>query len=146
MDIERWEIERNKIKDPDPTFYSSFIFLTNAVTAFRYGNYTYSLLFVLLFITSIVYRIYDKHVYTFILDRFLIVCVIGYGGYVFCSKNISRIFSCLIIGSFLTIMYLFYYGYTMSIYCYDPNENVSNGYHSLLHLISSIVHHLIIMA
>jgi hypothetical protein len=144
--MELWEAERNKIKDPDPTLYSCFIFLTNALTAFRYGDYTYSSLFVLLFITSIVYRISHKHFYTFILDRFLIICVIGYGGYVFYSKNISRIFSSLIIGSFLTIMYLFYYGYKMSIYCYDPNENVSNGYHSLLHLISSIGHHLIIMA
>ena len=55
-------------------------------------------------------------------------------------------FSLLIIGSFLGTFFLFFWGRQTKSYCFDEDEKVSEVYHALLHLLSSVGHHLIIIA
>ncbi len=143
-----WKLDRDKIEEIDPTLYSSFIFLTNSIIAFYISDVIYSLLFVFLFFTSIMYRITNKHAYMFIIDKLAIISVVFYGGYTLYLKlhRISLLISFIITVSFLLTIYLFYYGYHTQTLCYDKNKEKSNTYHSLLHLLSSAGHHLILLS
>lgn len=141
------EEKDTKEKLPDLTLYSSFLFLINTIVAIYYKYTVYSILFFFLFITSILYRTLNRNELVFMIDKFAIMLVTIYGGYIFYSKfnNISSHYSFFIISTFLLTVFLFYYGYLTDTFCYDPNPNYASGYHSLLHLISCIGHNLIIV-
>ena len=142
--LEKWRKKRKQIKPLRHSFHSSFIFLTNALSAFYMGYYLYSFLFVGLFISSVLFHSI-MNVYTTILDQVCIYSVIGYGTYLFYSKTlyIPTLISFLIIKSFLLTAYLFFYGFFMKAYCFDEDKNIGELYHGLFHLISSCGHHLI---
>ena len=139
--------------------YSSLIFLTNIFLALYYDHYFYAFLFLCLTITSLVHHTYNTD-YTSIIDKISVYAVIFYGGYIFYSKylkdiinikeikeiiNIKNIVKPLIIVStFLSVVFLYAYGYLTDNYSFHPNQDVSQIYHSLLHIISSIGHHFII--
>jgi len=144
--LEQWDLERQTIKGPDITVYSCFLFLTNSILAEYYNYKTYSLLFLFLFITSIIYRVFRSNL-TFIFDKCAIFSVIVYGGYVFYLNftKMSFIRIALILSSFLYTFFLFYYGYYKKEYCYNKDPEIGLMYHSLLHLISSVGHHLIML-
>lgn len=130
----------------DPTLYTSIFFLTNSVTTFYFGYMTYSILFFLLFITSVLVRLYRSEA-TFLLDKTFVNLVTLYGGYILYTKLplINPVVIFLIISTFLVTLFLFYYGYMTRSFCYDDDKIVANTYHSLLHTIASIGHHLIVM-
>jgi hypothetical protein len=65
--------------------YSSYIFLANCLLAFYFEDYIYSLLFLCLAITSIIHHS-SYNIYTSIIDKISVYCVIFYGGYVFYKK------------------------------------------------------------
>ena len=48
--------------------------------------------------------------------------------------------SALIISTFLTTIYTYYYGYVTSQYCFHADINIANMYHSVLHFISFFGH------
>ena len=130
--------------------YSSLIFLTNIFLALYYDHYFYAFLFLCLTITSLVHHTYNTF-YTGIIDKIPVYAVIFYGGYIFYSKylkdiiNIKNIVKPLIIVStFLSVVFLYGYGYLTDNYSFHPSYSVSQMYHSLLHIISSIGHHFII--
>ncbi len=127
-------------------FYSSFIFLINVIIAYYYEYYIYSFLFLILFITSIIFHT-KKNKISLLLDKISIILVIFYGGYLFYNKLIiseksykNFIIYFLILATFITTIYLFYYGYYTKKYCYCYDENIANYYHSFLHILSSIGH------
>ena len=142
--LKQWDFQRKQIKDPESTIYSSFLFLTNFIIGIYYNYYLYSLLFLFLFITSIVYRMFRCDL-TYTIDKCAAFSVIIYGGYIFYLNlmNISLLRLSVILFSFLYTFFLFYYGYYKNEYCYNKDPTISQEYHSLLHLISSIGHHLI---
>lgn len=130
--------------------YSSLIFLTNIFLALYYDHYFYAFLFLCLTITSIVHHSYNT-VYTGIIDKISVYAVIFYGGYIFYTKYIKDtkdiiniIKPLMIVGTFLSVVFLYGYGYLTDNYSFHPNHSVSQMYHSLLHIISSIGHHFII--
>ena len=130
--------------------YSSLIFLTNIFLALYYDHYFYAFLFLCLTITSIVHHSYNT-VYTGIIDKISVYAVIFYGGYIFYTKYIKEIINTkdiikplMIVGTFLSVVFLYGYGYLTDNYSFHPNHSVSQMYHSLLHIISSIGHHFII--
>jgi len=143
--IEKYIRERDLIQQPNPMFYSSFLFLTNVLIAYRYEYYLYSYLFIALFITSIIVHSHDI-IITNIIDKLSLVSVVFYGGYMFISKRPSLIKSVLIVSTFLTVIYLYSYGYYTHKYCFHEDKNTRQLYHPLMHLISSLGHHLIILA
>ena len=60
--------------------------------------------------------------------------------------SISTIIALIIILTFLATIYLYSYGYAKQIYCFDKNQEREMMFHSGLHIISSIGHHLIALA
>ena len=142
--FEKWE--KNKLEPVDPTLYSAIFFLTNSVTAYYFGYFTYSLLFFILFLTSILLRLHRNN-FTFLLDKTFVNLVTLYGGYIFFIKlHLIHPFSIfLIVGTFLKTAFLFYYGYMTKSFCYDKNKEIADAYHSLLHIVASIGHHLIVI-
>ena len=128
-------------------FYSSFIFLTNVIVFLFLGYTFYAFLFLCLWLTSIVYHS-NRSTTNYILDKLSILGVVLYGGYLFLMKwdSISTTIALIIILTFLATIYLYSYGYARQIYCFDKNQERANLFHSGLHIISSIGHHLIALA
>jgi hypothetical protein len=142
--------------------YSSLIFLTNIFLALYYNHYFYAFLFLCLTVTSLVHHSYNTD-YTSIIDKISVYAVIFYGGYIFYNKYVKDIKDIketkdiintkdikdiikpiIIVGTFLSVVFLYGYGYLTDNYSFHPSEPVSQMYHSLLHIISSIGHHFII--
>ena len=104
----------------------------------------------MLFSTSILVHS-NNNIYTLLLDKVSILGIVCYGGYLFynsltpITSNLNdKIMPVLIILTFLLTIYLYYYGYMYNKYCYDEDKDIANLYHSLLHIISSVGHHLIL--
>ena len=132
-------------------FYSSFIFLTNVIVAYYYKYYLYARLFFLLTITSLLYHS-TPSIYGNINDKIVIALIVLYGGYLFFEKYKSQapsirywVISFSIISTFLATVYLYSYGYISNQYCFYEDRNIANIYHSLLHIISSIGHILVMI-
>lgn len=85
--------------------------------------------------------------YTNLIDKLAILPVVIYGGYLLfqkmCMKHATICF--LIILTFLLVIYLYIYGYMHRLYCFSEDKSVGDAYHSILHLLSSVGHHLIII-
>jgi hypothetical protein len=77
--------------------------------------------------------------------------VVFYGGWVLFTKfqqitSISQwVLFAITIWTFLITIYLFYYGYMNNTLCYHSDKKISNYTHSLLHVISSFGHILIVL-
>jgi hypothetical protein len=142
--FDKWSNDIEALTPVDPSYYSSYIFLTNAFLTYYYKKDIYCLLFTFLFITSILYRIYYLDI-LFYIDNLAIIFIVLYGSHLLYMKykqmSIIRI-SCIVI-TFLSAGFLFYYGYLTKQFCYDPAPITGKYYNSLLHIISSIGHHLI---
>ena len=134
------------------TIYSSFVFFHNVLVTFMYENDVYSFLFGCLFLTSLIVHT-NYNIYTNILDKMAIIAVVVYGGYVFLQRcllneftNLHQyILAILIVMSFLATIFLYVYGFYYNKYCFNVSKDVANAYHSLLHLISSFGHHMIVI-
>jgi hypothetical protein len=143
---------KNTIYNGKLLVFSSFMFLTNVLTAIYKASYIYSFLFLFLTRTSILYHYNDKtNVEGFFLDQIAIYCVVIYGFYLLFTKIIKTKWNMVKCGiilfifiTFILSVYLFYYGFFTETLCYDKNKYISNMYHCLLHLISSLGNHLII--
>lgn len=132
---------------PNYCFYSSFIFITNALVSLSYKEYAYAACFLALFLTSILYRTM-KNVATNILDKIAIASVVFLGGNLFLSKfspESNLIHQIIIICTFVTTIYLYYYGYCYTKYCYDSDPFIAQKYHAFLHIFASFGHHLILL-
>jgi hypothetical protein len=133
-------------------FYSSTIFLVNSIAAFYFDYYLYSLFFFMLVITSLVVHSNNNNnnIYTNIIDKISILFIVFYGGYLFYKKcllliDIKRVgLMITIVSTFLITIYLYLFGYINRQYCFCSDISLANQYHSLLHMISSIGHNLII--
>jgi hypothetical protein len=129
------------------TLFSAVFLLTNSVTALYKDDWIYMLLFILLFGTSISVRLVESDAIVAI-DNICIFLIILYGGWLFIIKQpaMSWVLQLLIMATFLATIYLYIYGYYTSSYSYDSDEETSQLYHSLLHAISSVGHHIIVLS
>jgi len=137
---------------------SPLIFIINILFGFYSGYILYGLLFLSLIITSIIHHTYYTE-FTSIIDKVSIVYVILYGSMLFYQKInsinsidftnyifLSRtILSIVIVLNFLSIFYLYHYGYYNSKYCFDTSIDTAYKYHSLIHYISCFSHVLIMV-
>lgn len=123
----------------NPCIYSSFLFLTNVCTTAYFGHFIYSLGFYILFLTSILVHS-NYNLFTSLLDRIPIIFIVIYGGYLFLQSKKDLLLSSLIILTFLSTIYLYFYHIPTT-----ENEPLQYKLRSLLHVISSIGHHLIIL-
>ena len=133
---------------------SSFIFLTNVLAGLYFKQYLYAFLFLLLTLTSIIHHS-SKTKLTNLLDKIALYCIIFYGGYKFYEhytnttktsqfdiKTITKYI--LIVTTFLSVVYLYSYGYLTNNYVFHSEYKTSQLYHCLMHIISSLGHHIII--
>jgi hypothetical protein len=130
-------------------FYSSIIFISNILIAYCYKYYVYSLLFLLLLITSLIFHS-NNNIYTLLIDKISIILVVLYGGYLFIDKinksdEVKYFYLLIIIFTFIITIYLYYFGYCYNKYCFCEDKEMANKYHSLIHIISSVGHNLIII-
>jgi len=130
--------------------YSSFVFLTNVLAGIYFKQYLYAFLFLLLTYTSIVHHS-SKTQLTNILDKIALYSIIFYGGYKFYTSIITTKVSSkiiikyiFIVTTFLSVIYLYLYGYLTNNYVFHHEYKMSQFYHVLMHLISSFGHHIII--
>lgn len=126
---------------------SSLFFLTNVFVTYYYEYYMYSALFLGLTISSSTHHLLKTPI-TCIVDKFFVFAVVGYGGYIFCNKiiNGSKQMSCaIVIAAFLGTVFLYYYGSANGQFCFAEDKEESDKWHQLLHLLSSIGHHFIVL-
>jgi hypothetical protein len=128
-------------------FFSSFVFITNIITAYYKNYYMYSFLFTCLTITSMIVHTIDN-IYTNLIDKVSVLSIVTYGSFVLCNKSMNEN-ACVIIPVwvfilFLLCIYLYIYGYCNKMYCFDQEKSIASKYHMLLHVISSVGHHFII--
>ena len=130
--------------------YTSFIFLTNVITAFYREYYLYAFLFFMLTVTSVMVHTNDN-IYTNIIDKMSVFCVVVYGGnmlwnkYLVCDEFEYVIPTFIVVVAFAFCIFVYIYGYLQQNYCFHSQKCIADVYHSLLHLISSFGHHLIIL-
>ena len=132
---------------------SSFIFLTNVLAGLYFKKYLYAFLFLLLTLTSIIHHS-SKTKLTNLLDKIALYSIIFYGGYKFyehyattstSTKDLTIIIKyILIVTTFLSVVYLYSYGYLTNNYVFHSEYKMSQLYHCLMHIISSLGHHIII--
>ena len=131
-------------------FYSSIIYITNSGLALYYNYLVYSMLFFILVITSLIVHS-NTNIYTILIDKIAIFCVVFYGGYLLfekCKKinNANQMILVIItVSTFLATIYLYCYGYLYNKYCFNEEKCTAKLYHSLLHIISSIGHNIIVI-
>ena len=128
-------------------FCSSFLFLTNALLAYKYKYFNYSYAFIFLVITSLIHHFYYTK-FTRNLDRIAILIVFYLTLLLIYDKKIKLVVN-LYIGLCFFIyfyLYLYLYGYFTNQYSFDTNYRKSCLWHSLLHLISCIGFNLIILS
>ena len=138
---------------------SPLIFILNILFGFYYGYILYALLFLSLIITSLLHHTYYTE-FTTIIDKISILYVILYGSMLFYQKiniintitidsthysSLSRLLSIIIVFTFLSIFYLYHYGYYNKKYCFDTSIDTAYKYHSMVHYISCFSHLLIIV-
>jgi hypothetical protein len=125
---------------------SSLLFITNCASAYYCEYYLYSLFFCLLTITSLIFHS-NKTLLSNLLDKCSIISIVLYGAYLFFNKfnNEKMLISSCIITTFLLVIYFYYYGYFIKHYCFNKNKNIGTLYHCLIHIITCIGHHLIII-
>ena len=146
---------KNRKKRESPLlFWSSLIFTTNMTANFLAKNYTYSFLFAWLTIASLIfhsthwpqsYSIFVKG-----LDKLTICAIVIYGGsIVWATFHTVQLFTqwrivllSIIVLTFYMTIHLYIYGYLTNQYCYSKDGNY---WHYILHLISSVGHHAILL-
>jgi hypothetical protein len=150
------------MSDINKLVFSSMVFLTNVVVAFWYEYYLYSFFFLCLTMTS--YWHHSHHTdYSYVFDKIAIFSIVLYGGYLFYEKTVqdnpshrllslhdqpnpaNPMLSAIIVATFLATLYLYYGGYCLNNYCFHEDKNKADWFHALMHIISSIGHHLIII-
>lgn len=131
-EVEKEENKENKILI---TFYSAFLFLTNVLSCIYFREYVYALLFFILFGTSILVHGYLDNWYMNIIDKLAILLVVFYGGYKIyknCDPTTISLLTLFINICFIATIYIFL------------SKHYTINLHILLHLFSSIGHHLIL--
>ena len=103
----------------------------------------------MLTMTSVIVHTNDN-MYTNIIGKFSVFCVVVYGGNMLWNKYlISNEFEyfmpAFIVFAFAFCIFVYIYGYLQQNYCFHSQKCIADVYHSMLHLISSFGHHLIIL-
>lgn len=132
----------------NPCFYSSSFFISNIIIAYYYEEYIYFTLFCILLSTSLIFH-YTQDDYIGIIDKFAIILVVLYGIYIYsgkCYKCCSSYhYFCLwiVFLAFLGCIFILLTGlaYTSTNFC----GVYGNFYHSIIHLLASIGHNIIII-
>lgn len=120
-------------------YLTSLIFLTNAGYAFTKGLTIYGIFFLALTSTSVLYHMCDiKEPILFWYDQVMVWLVISIGFLYFLHIQPTTQLGPLC--AFITVAAL-YVGV-----CFSPLKETQTAFHALMHIVSSIGHHVLISA
>jgi len=142
--------KKKKEKKLISCFYSSFIFIMNILISYCYDNYLYSILFLGLLVSSLCYHS-KPTIYTYLIDKVNISLITFYGGWLLLKKysqinNKKRLLLLLaIVSTFIVTNYFYFYGYFTKTFCFYKNKEIANLYHSIMHIVASMGHILIVV-
>jgi hypothetical protein len=136
-------------------FFSSFLFLIVSIVAYYINDQKYSMLFLILFITSLI--VHTKNtILTNLIDKIAIGSIVIYGGKLFFEKLYSLLYSnyytedyifiskiylsSFVVTTFLFTIYIYVYGYCINDFCFYHDRIIANKYHLLLHMIGCLGH------
>ena len=121
---------------------TSQLFLTNCYHALLKETYFYSVAFFSLAVTSYFQHTLHTDV-TYWIDQAALWTVISTGGYyLFTHLSLVNYFIPVICFVYSGILYK--YGKMNQCFCFDSNEEIALVSHTLLHLVSSLGHHMIL--
>ena len=128
-------------KETNPLVYTSLMFATNA---FMVSEYLYSILFATLTITSVITHQTDGLLIN-LLDKMIIGCIVAKGGLLLKTKYPTShpFIVCLVVATFVYCVISYCVGSFLKRGCLDPDVNVRNKWHALMHTLGSCGHHLI---
>ena len=130
---------------------TSYVFITNAISCALCFEYIYSICFVILTFTSVAFHTSRLDNTTspmespwFIVDQIAIFTCVMVGTCIFFKKSTFGVVSITIVSMFFASLYMFYYGYLVKQFCYDPDIAIQYKWHSMVHCIISILNHLML--
>ena len=125
--------------------YSALLFLTNVFIALYINNYLYVFLFGMLTITSILYHQMRSHPIMQYIDKGIIGTITLIGAYtIFVEKKVISPLVIAVVSGFLLINFFYIYGYYTEQFAFDTNEEISDIYHIILHILCSLTNNLIL--
>ena len=131
------------------TIFSSILFVSNTYRLYFTSNTVYYYSFFALTLSSIIHHTLPHLMWLTYLDRFLANNVVFQGGrefYMYISADIQNIYSkyyVINIGAFISVLYLYLYGYFTETLCWEKSD-MAYLYHAILHIYTTIGHHAII--
>ena len=132
---------------PSLCIYSSMVFIINAIVNYWYGYFLYSALFACLLVTSVIHHSV-KTFYSYLVDKIAVFCIIFYGAYLFYDKihadNVNLILASTIVLTFLSTIYLYYYGYIYNQFCFASDAVEAEWFHCIMHFVASAGHLMIV--
>ena len=130
-------------EQPSILFWSSLVLMTNMWAAYMTGQYLYSILFGQLVISSLVVHTTDTLAIN-LCDKLWVGSIVLYGGWKMVKKwgssDFRYMMGCVL--TFLFVVWVYLYGFFTQSFCFDPLYGAM--YHALMHVVSSIGHHLVI--
>lgn len=124
--------------------YSALLFLTNVFIALSINNYLYAFLFGMLTITSILYHQMRSHPIMGYIDKGIIGAITLVGAYIiFVEKRVVSSLVIAVISGFLLVNFFYFYGYYTKQFAFDLDQNTSDFYHIILHILCSVSNNLI---
>jgi hypothetical protein len=127
--------------------YSSLVFWTNSIAAYRQKDYPYCALFYFLALTSVYVHKFEEQFFINFVDKLFIFLIFLYGCKTIYKKKkkLHSLQLALILSSFFFCVFVYNVGYFCRAFCFDNNENTSTFCHVLMHLVGSIGHHCILL-
>lgn len=123
---------------------SSLFFLSNAVHALWKEKVFYGISFFLLTVSSLLVRLYPNDYSTFIIiDRAYISVVIVTGLTYFLELSLLQKIVPLLLFLFISAVYT--KAYLTDSYSFDPDPTISCYHQCLIHCLSSIGHHFLLL-
>lgn len=148
METDKNEPEIMEERGTNILIFTSLVFITNIMTALYKEYYVYAGCFLLLTVTSIIVHTYDN-IYTNTIDKLAVTLIVVYGSYILWSKYMlpdeNVILILLVVFAFTFCIFVYIYGYITQNYCFHSQKCIADVYHSCMHFISSIGHHIIIL-
>ena len=119
---------------------SASVFVSNVLILLLRGLHRHAFLFSLLFLTSvIVHEIPSFEIY--VLDQIAFHLVALNGAWLFYKRFRFSPAMIVALTTFLGTVYLYHYGKTYNVYCFDPECGLE--WHSFMHVVFSLGHHAI---
>jgi hypothetical protein len=131
-------------------FFTSFLFLTNALSGWYYDDGLYTFLFTFLFMASILYHAtYIRLMY--MVDQVLCGSVVGYTLWLWTTllplvKTVEQTNLALTyIISLSYVIFSYYYGEKVRMFSHHPNKTIGNYFHSFLYTVACVGCHAVLL-